>query len=101
MNIHIHTQYAENYGDATNPYWKMKGGSTYVLPFPHALNDRIGPDAAAAVEAVRPKIENRDDFSETYVLDWELTSEALTHDEKLQQEYDGKISFPSPRLTLP
>ena len=27
----IATQYCENYGSPNDPYWKMKGGSEYVV----------------------------------------------------------------------
>lgn len=31
MKVAIYTQYMENYGSAEKPYWKMKGGSIYVI----------------------------------------------------------------------
>ena len=31
MKLVIYTQYTENYGEADAPYWKNKGGSTYVV----------------------------------------------------------------------
>jgi len=30
----ITTQYRENYSDSDVPYWKMKGGTTYVFVMP-------------------------------------------------------------------
>jgi hypothetical protein len=32
MKIVIQTQVRENYGSADEPYWKFKGGSTFVVP---------------------------------------------------------------------
>lgn len=32
MQIVIYTQYRENYGDASKPHWKFKGGDVYVIP---------------------------------------------------------------------
>lgn len=32
MKIAIFTQIRENYGSADQPYWKCKGGSTFVVP---------------------------------------------------------------------
>jgi hypothetical protein len=32
MKLAINTQYRENYGTAQDPYWKFKGGTTYVVP---------------------------------------------------------------------
>ena len=31
MKVAIYTQYMENYGTAEKPYWKFKGGSTFVI----------------------------------------------------------------------
>lgn len=31
MKLVISTQFRENYGDSQNPYWKFKGGDTYVV----------------------------------------------------------------------
>ena len=31
MKLVISTQYRENYGDSESPYWKFKGGDTYVV----------------------------------------------------------------------
>ena len=31
MKLVIYTQYTENYGDEDQPYWKNKGGDTYVV----------------------------------------------------------------------
>lgn len=31
MKVVIYTQYRENYGSASDPYWKNKGGDTYVV----------------------------------------------------------------------
>jgi hypothetical protein len=100
--IHIHTQYQENYGDAAMPYWKFKGGNTYIvtgLDLP--LNDQIGRLGALAVEALRSKIEYANDYAQEHVIDWEFApADALTRDEQLQMEYDGRIIDPSPRLAL-
>jgi hypothetical protein len=100
MDLHITTQYRENYGTEEAPYWKFKGGTTYVVEgFNHPLTSGIGAAAQALVNQLRPTIERADAYVEEYILDWELVSSGtLTEDERLEQEYDGHIAHPSPRL---
>ena len=40
MKVVINTQYKENYGTVSEPYWKFKGGSTYII----AASDRAEAD---------------------------------------------------------
>jgi len=92
FDIHVLTQYRENYGDALAPYWKSKGGSTYVLAgLELALSDGIGAAAQAVVDAHRASI-----------VDWELAEAgALTDDEKTQIKYGyGRVDFPSKRIAV-
>jgi hypothetical protein len=102
FNIHLHTQYCENYGDEAKPYWKFKGGETYVITgFNHPLNDRIGAAAAAVVDAMRARVEYANGMSEEYLLDWELVpASELTQSERDQLEFDGRITDPSQRIAL-
>jgi len=102
LNIHVHTQYCENYGDSQNPFWKFKGGSTYVLTgFNHPLSDGIGAAAQSAVNSVRPQIECDNDACREYIIDWEFAPvDALTQDEQDQQNFDGRVSYPSKRIAL-
>jgi hypothetical protein len=101
MVIHIHTQYRENYGTESEPYFKFKGGSTYVVALPVPLDAEIGEAARAAVALVRGTIEYANPMSEEYILDWELVEDdVLTPDEKDQLEFDGKITSPSKRITV-
>lgn len=53
------TQYKENYGDSTKPYWKFKGGSDYVV-----IGAANAEEASKAVEAVLVN----DDYSQEWVL---------------------------------
>jgi hypothetical protein len=102
--IHVFTQYRENYSDdPKRPYWKSKGGSTYVITgFSHPLNDRIGAAGAAVVEAVREQIEYFNDYATNEIIGWEFADGAdLTEDEKLQMEYDGKVGYPDQRIPCP
>src|SRR5580765_2154409 len=104
FDIHVLTQYRENYADAGQPpYWKNKGGSTYVITgFAHELCSGIGDAAQAAVDAMRPKIGCRNDFCTVQIIDWELANVGdLTDDEKTQIKYGyGRVDFPSERLAL-
>lgn len=45
MKVAIFTQIRENYGSADQPYWKCKGGSTFVVP-------NLTPVQAARVQEV-------------------------------------------------
>lgn len=102
MQIFIHTQYCENYGDESRPYWKMKGGSTVVvtgavLPMDHT----IGHVASAIVESLRDKIEYRNPMSEEYIIDWHFAADdEMPEEERMQLEYDGRITYPSTRIDL-
>ena len=102
MVILIDTQYAENYGEPGADYWKYKGGDTVVVTsFRAALDANIGAKAAAVVAALRGQIEHSDGWSRTYILDWQIVfgaADVLTDDERCQLRFDGRISFPSPRL---
>jgi hypothetical protein len=102
MNIHIDTQCHENYGTPEAPYWKAKGGRTIVVTgFNHPLNDRIGAAAQAVVDAVAATLITSNDMYEEYMIDWSFAAEdALTHDEQLQVEYEGRIVYPATRVSL-
>jgi len=97
MKILITTQYRENYGTAADPYWKSKGGYDYFI-----LNvDPMHVAPGLLVAAVQDQIEYSNDGAEEYILDWELVEDDyVTYDEKLQLEYDGKITFPTQILTV-
>ena len=102
MNIHIHTQYCENYGTASQPYWKFKGGDTYVVTgFEAPLDESIGEAGANAVASLRKQIEYTNNGAQQYILDWEFVEDRkLTEHEELQLKYDGCITYPSPRIAL-
>lgn len=101
--IHVLTQTYENYSDNDVPYWKPKGGRTHVITgFNHPANDRIFAAATAAVEAVRASIECDNSMFQETIIDWALAPVGEpTYDEKMQLEYDGKVTYPCPRIALP
>ena len=97
MKILITTQYRENYGTESDPYWKFKGGSDYFIPGVDPL--KVAP--GLLVEQVRGKIEYAGPMSEEYILDWELVADdALSPSEQDQMEFDGEILYPATVLEL-
>ena len=102
FDIHVHTQDSENYNFDLTPgqdYWKFKSGVTYVIVAGLAPTALIGRWAEALVQKHRGKIEIDNASFRSYIRDWELVpSGQLTEDEVLQQEYDGKVTWPSRRL---
>ena len=66
MKVVINTQYKENYGTEADPYWKFKGGTTYII----AASDR--EDADKIVELGMPTltalIENSGSMCEEYIV---------------------------------
>lgn len=94
LEIHVSTQYLENYGTETAPYWKFKGGSTYVLTgFAVPLNDQIGDVARMAVSLTRQQIEYSNDYSREYVIDWAIVPAGTVTE-------DDEIGYPSKRIAL-
>lgn len=92
MKILITTQYRENYGTETDPYWKMKGGENYFIPGVDPLQQAPG----VLVEQVRASIEYSNPRSEEYIVDWSLVpDDYLTDFERDQLELDGEIRFPA------
>ena len=100
FDIHVATQDHENYSDVPNrPYWKAKGGRTIVLTgFVVPANRSIEAAATAVVESHRATIEVRNDYYQSDIIGWGLhPAGQATHDEMQQQEYDGRVSYPSER----
>ena len=94
MMIVIRTQYRENYGTPTEPYWKNKGGSDYKV-----VNVPTDAVIHEVVNAVRSDVEFSEPMSEEYILDWSVEDDGYVSDfEKSQLEYDGKITYPEPKI---
>jgi len=104
FDIHVTTQVYENYNTSGEgaPYWKAKGGTTYVLTgFAHPLCDGLGAAAQAVVDAQRAAFTADNGDIREWVIDWALVPVGtLTDDEKLALEYDGRIDWPSPRIAV-
>jgi hypothetical protein len=94
--IVIQTQYRENYGTSTEPYWKSKGGSEYKVLNTPDLSDA---EVTELVMSIRPKIEYNETFSEEYITDWFTAKEDyLSQFEKSQLEFDGEILYKEPTI---
>ena len=90
----ILTQVYENYGSAEKPHWKAKGGDTYVVPNFTQFNS-----AQAVVDSIRDQCEIDNEFYNEYIVDWYVAEDDhLTRDERLQLEFDGRITYPAKEL---
>ena len=97
----IATQTLENYGahaadgkfSSGNAYWKMKGGTDYII----SGVDRV-QDAVAFVAAV--SMENGLGYKE-FPTHWEeVAADFQTDFEKSQMEYDGEVAYPAQRIDV-
>jgi hypothetical protein len=94
MMLVIQTQYMENYGTETEPYWKMKGGDMVKV-----LGVPLNIDYSAVVDMVAPEIEYKNPFAEKYIIGWGIESDDfLSSFERGQLEYEGEIVFKEPTI---
>jgi len=103
MKFHITTQYLENYGDASKPYWKCKGGEEYIIDVPgfkydHEMAEKKGQ---MIVDSLYDKIEYSNEHAQEYVVGWGFVPDDFqTLFERDQLEYDGKVTFPAKRISI-
>lgn len=84
----ISTQYRENYGTDTDPFWKSKGGNDYKI-----LGVPLNVDYEAIVSASGIGYSNA--YSEEYVIGWSIENDDyLSWFERSQLEHEGSIRFP-------
>lgn len=88
MKLAIWTQYQENYGTASDPHWKMKGGETWVYPNLSAaqataiLNHQTaGTDA---IPTLRELIEMDGEMCKNYIVDYKVCDD----DEEICAEWE-------------
>lgn len=94
MKLLIQTQVYENYGDATEPYWKPKGGADYVVKKFRDFNA-----VTETVMALRSQIEQDNEYYREHIINFEVVADDyLTDFEKDQWEYEGKITYPAKEL---
>ena len=97
MKILITTQYRENYGTAEEPYWKFKGGDEYFILDVDPLKTAPG----LLVEQVRDRIEYSGEYTEEYILDWQLVEDdARSPYEQDQLLLDGGVQYSAKVLEL-
>lgn len=98
MKIMIETQVMENYGDAENPYWKMKGGNDYVIENVTVTDRKTLRDMVRRAES---QIESDDEYFREWIINWTLEADdSLTTFEQDQLEYDGEIKYPAKRISI-
>jgi hypothetical protein len=92
--IVIQTQYRENYGTSTEPYWKNKGGEEYkVTNIPSMTAENV----TSMVMSVRPLIEKDNEYQQENIIGWSIEPDTyLSSFEQSQLEYDGAINYPEP-----
>jgi hypothetical protein len=73
MKIVIQTQIRENYGDADKPYWKFKGGDTYVVSNLSVAQTLKVKDQG--IPTLKALIETRNEGFEEYVVDWSIVDD--------------------------
>jgi hypothetical protein len=102
MKLLLTTQVYENYAwledgsiaTGADAYWKPKGGSEYVVK-----NFKDSARLTEAVMALRPQIEQDNDYFREHLIDWVVvTDDYLTEFELNQLEFDGKITYPAKEL---
>jgi hypothetical protein len=92
----ITTQYCENYGTPSEPYWKFKGGSEYFVP-----NVDECDMVDVIVDRVRPQVEISNPMCEEYILGYEIVADDyMTEFERSQLEYEGKVTYPAKILEI-
>ena len=73
MKLVIQTQYTENYGSADKPYWKFKGGETYIVQnLNPAQAERI---LSHGIPTLKALIEYKNDMSEEYITDYRIVED--------------------------
>jgi hypothetical protein len=74
MKVVIQTQVRENYGSADQPYWKFKGGDTYIVPNLTAV--QAAKVQEQGIPTLKALIETRSDMFEEYVIDFSVVDNA-------------------------
>lgn len=91
MHVVIWTQYRENYGDSSKPYWKNKGGSTYVLTDVTVEEVAAPGKLPAIMKEVFGLIEYSNDMSSETMVDWELRDDLQADLDNTPDSWDTPI----------
>jgi hypothetical protein len=94
----------ENYGTVAEPYWKFKGGSSYIIENVEdhvKMNEFFEKKCEMVVDEIRSKIEYDEAMCREYILGWSIQEDDYMSDfERSQLEFDGRVIYPEPRLTI-
>jgi hypothetical protein len=74
MKIVIQTQFCENYGDADKPYWKFKGGETYVVP--NLTPAQVEKVKSHGIPTLTAMIEYSNDGSKEYIIGFNVVEDS-------------------------
>jgi len=73
MKLVIQTQYSENYGSADKPFWKFKGGETYIVAnLTPAQAERI---LSHGIPTLKALIEYKNSMSEESVIYYRIVED--------------------------
>ena len=73
MKLVIQTQYSENYGSTDKPFWKFKGGDTYIVAnLSPAQAERI---LSHGIPTLKALIEYKNSMSEEYVTYYRIVED--------------------------
>lgn len=104
MKLYIVTQVRENYaahdwsGEGACPqYWKCKGGNDYFVDLTGFRFDEFTKKKLEMIlDSVRVGIEQSNDYFDEYIVHWGVEEDTyVCESERLQMEYDGKITYPA------
>lgn len=70
MKIVINTQIRENYGSTDKPYWKFKGGETYIVP--NLTVEQALKIKDVGIPTLTKLIESNSEMFEEYVQNWAI-----------------------------
>jgi len=94
MKLVIQTQVRENYGahdwdgkGECPQYWKFKGGNTYVVR--DLTMKQVNKIASVGIPTLTALIEERNEYCEEYILDWEIADDDAVECE----EWETPIEF--------
>ena len=109
MKLYIVTQVRENYGahdwdgvGSCPQYWKNKGGCDYFVDLTGFRFDEFtAKKLEMIVDSLRVRIQQDTDYYQESIIDFQVVEDAFVcESERLQMEYDGKITYPARFLEL-
>lgn len=75
MKIAIQTQVRENYGSAEKPYWKCKGGNTFVVP--NLTAEQAARVQEVGIPTLTALISSSNPMFEEYVIDFSVVEDSV------------------------